>query len=317
MKNKSTKLISIVVPAFNESKIIADSALEIVKVMMDIQKTSLIDDYEIIFVNDGSVDDTWECIKKLHKENNKIIGLSLSRNFGLQTALTAGLNKAKGDYTVMLECDLQDPPKLIKKMLVQLIDTQSDVVYGKRTGRSESGQKQFILKFFHYVYHHISNVKVPQNVGTFSIMNRKALNAMLTFKEKNKYVPGLRYLIGYKQTHIDYHRLDRKDGPAKMTTSKLLELAFNALFSFTDLPLKFCFYLGLVGTTISILVGLYTLITRLLNYNVTVGWSSTLLSIYFFGSVQLIFLGIIGQYIYKIYTEVQNRPNYFVSDEIT
>lgn len=313
---KPTKLISIVIPAYNESKIITNSAFQIVKVVEDIQKTFLIDDYEIIFVNDGSEDDTWDRIKKLHNNNIKIIGISLSRNFGLQAALTAGLNKARGDYTVMLECDLQDPPKLIKKMLVQLINTKSDVVYGKRIRRSESGQKQFVFKLFHYIYHNISNIKVPQNVGTFSIMNRRALNALLTFKEKNKYLPGLRYLIGYKQTYVNYSRLDRNDGPAKMNTSKLLELAFNALYSFTDLPLKFCFYLGLIGTTVSILVGIYALITRLLNYNVTVGWSSTLLSIYFFGSVQLIFLGVTGQYIYKIYTEVQNRPNYFVSDEI-
>lgn len=313
---KTKKLISIVVPAYNESKIIVQSAIEIVKVMIDIQKKHLIDDYEIIFVNDGSQDNTWDCIKKLHNKNSKIIGINLSRNFGLQTALMAGLNKAKGKYTVMVECDLQDPPKLIKKMLLQLINTKSDVVYGKRTGRSESGQKQLIFKLFHYIYHHISNIKVPQNVGTFSIMNRRALAAMLTFKEKNKYLPGLRHLIGYKQTSISYRRLNRRDGPAKMSTPKLLELALNALYSFTDLPLKFCLYLGITGVIISMLAGSYTLITRLLGYNVTIGWSSTLLSIYFFGSIQLIFLGIIGQYIYKIYTEVQNRPNYFISDEI-
>ena len=312
---KTPKMISIVVPAYNEAKIIAHSASEIVRVMETIQKTSLVNDYQIIFINDGSQDDTWDSIKKLHSKNPKIVGISLSRNFGLQAALTAGLNKAEGDYTVMLECDLQDPPKLIKKMLQQLVNTQSDVVYGKRIGRSESAQKQFVFKLFHYVYHHISNVKVPQNVGTFSIMNRRALNAILAFREKNKYLPGLRFLIGYKQTSFSYRRLDRSDGPAKMSTSKLLELAFNALYSFTDLPLKLCFYLGISGVVISMLVGSYTLITRLLGYNVTAGWSSTLLSIYFFGSIQLIFLGIIGQYIYKIYTEVQNRPSYFISDK--
>jgi len=313
---KNKKLISIVVPAYNESNIIFSSVKQILAAIYEIQKISLIDNYEIIFVNDGSEDNTWNCIKKLHSRNKNIKGICLSRNFGLQTALTAGLNKAKGDYTVMLECDLQDPPVLIKGMLIQLINTKSDVVCGKRIGRSESSQKQFVFKLFHYIYHHISNVKVPQNVGTFSIMNRRALLALLTFKEKNMYLPGLRHLIGYKQTFFNYNRLSRNDSSAKMSLSKLIELAFNALYSFTDLPLKFCFYLGLTGTTISILVGLYALVTRLLNYHVTSGWSSTLLSIYFFGSIQLIFLGVTGQYIYKIYTEVQNRPNYFISDEI-
>ncbi|MBI2465074.1 glycosyltransferase family 2 protein [Candidatus Shapirobacteria bacterium] len=313
---KIYKRISIVIPAYNESKIILDSATKVVKEIVEIQKESLVDSYEIIFVNDGSEDNTWSSIQKLHQQNPNILGISLSRNFGLQIALTAGLNKAKGDYTVMLECDLQEPPKLIKKMLIQLVKTNSDVVYGRRTSRSESLPKQLIFKLFHYVYHHLSKNGPPQNVGTFSIMNRRALNAILSFKEKNKYLPGLRHLIGYKQSFIDYKRLDRHDGPPKMTTSKLLELAFNAVFSFTDLPLKICFYLGIAGTVFSILIGLYALVTRLLNYHVTVGWSSTLLSIYFFGSIQLIFLGVIGQYIYKIYTEVQNRPSYFISDEI-
>jgi len=313
MKNK---ILSIVVPAYNEANVIANSATKIVRELNLIKSKKIINSYEIIFVNDGSVDDTWECIKKLHYNNLNIKGISLSRNCGLQTALSAGLTKSKGEYTVMLECDLQDPPELIIRMLAKLIKTKSDVVYGHRISRSESIPKQLIFKIFHYIYHHISNSGVPQNVGTFSIMNRRALNAMLAFKEKNKYLPGLRYLIGYKQTSFDYKRLDRQNSTAKMTTSKLIELAFNAIYSFTDLPLKFCFYLGLFGTSISILVGLYALITRLLNYNVTTGWSSTLLSIYFFGSVQLIFLGVIGQYIYKIFTEVQNRPSYFVSDEI-
>ncbi|EKD43668.1 MAG: glycosyl transferases-like protein [uncultured bacterium] len=313
---KTNKTISIVIPAYNESKIIADSAIKVVKEMAKIQKTKLINNYEIIFVNDGSEDNSWEIIKKLHHKNSHIIGICLSRNFGLQTTLTAGLNKSRGDYTVMLECDLQDPPQLIKKMLTQLIKTNSDVVCGKRSARSESAPKQFIFKLFHYLYHHM-NAGVPQNVGTFSIMNRRALNAILTFKEKNKYLPGLRHHIGFKQTFVEYKRLDRHNSSVKMTTTKLLELAFNAIYSFTDLPLKFCFYLGITGTALSVFVGLYALITRLLNYNVTVGWSSTLLSIYFFGSIQLIFLGVIGQYVYKVFTEVQNRPSYFISDEIS
>ena len=312
---KTSKIISIIIPAYNEGQIIFDSAKKVVKEMVKIQQQKLIDNYEIIFVNDGSEDNTWELVKKLHHKDTHIVGICLSRNFGLQTALTAGLYKSKGDYTVMLECDLQDPPELIKKMLIQLIKTNSDVVYGKRTGRSESTSKQIVFKLFHYLYHHL-NTGVPQNVGTFSIMNRRALNAMLTFKEKNKYLPGMRHHIGFNQTYIEYKRLDRHNSLAKMTTSKLLELAFNAIYSFTDLPLKFCFYLGITGTLLSILVGLYALVTRLLNYNVTIGWSSTLLSIYFFGSIQLIFLGVIGQYVYKVFTEVQNRPSYFISDEI-
>ena len=310
------KLLSVVIPAYNEERIISDSAARVVKVLQEIKKTKFINNYEIIFVDDGSIDETWYLIKNLHNKNSKIVGISLSRNFGLESALMAGLRKSRGDYTVMIDCDLQDPPELIKEMLIKLQITHSDVVYGKRTSRSEASHKQWLFKLFHYIFHMISSNKSPQNVGNFSLMNRRALNALLSFKEKSKYLPGLRYLIGFKQTSISYKRDIRKDGPAKMSSAKLMQLALDALYSFTDLPLKFCFYLGLLGTTISILIGMYALITRLFNYNVTVGWSSTLLSIYFFGSVQLIFLGVIGQYIYKIYIEVQNRPTYFVSEEL-
>lgn len=311
------KHLSIVVPAYNEERIIASSARVIVEVAEEMKKLALISNYEIIFVDDGSTDNTWDLIKKLHKNNLRIVGVSLSRNFGLESALLAGLHRAKGEYSVMLDCDLQDPPKLMIEMLIKLNETKSDVVYGMRKGRSEAGHKQILFKLFHYIFHKVSSNKSPQNVGNFSMMNRRALNALLSFKEKSKYLPGLRYLIGYKQSYIIYKRNERKDGPAKMSSAKLLQLAFDALYSFTDLPLKFCFYLGIVGTMVSVLIGLYALITRLFNYNVTVGWSSTLLSIYFFGSLQLIFLGVIGQYIYKIYIEVQNRPTYFISDEIT
>ncbi len=312
---QTAKLISIVIPAFNESKIISTSVSRVIKTLIKIIKISLINNYEIIFVDDGSKDNTWGCIKNLHKKNSRIKGIKLSRNFGMQTALMAGLKKATGDYTVILECDLQDPPELIEGMLNKLIKTRSDIVCGKRISRSESGQKQFVFKLFHYIFHNISNIKVPQNVGTFSILNRRALTALLSFKEKNRYIPALRYLVGYKQIYVNYERLDRVDGPAKMSTSKLLALASDALFSFTDFPLKFCLFLGFTGVLLSLLVGLYAIISRLFNFNVIIGWSSTLLSIYFFGSLQLIFLGVIGQYIFKIYIEVQDRPDYFISDE--
>lgn len=316
-KVANNKSISVVVPAYNESKIINRSAAAIVKAITKIQANNLVNNYEIIFVDDGSKDNTWNLIRKMHLQNSRIIGVRLSRNFGIHTAITAGLEKSNGEYTVILECDLQDPPDLIEKMLRQLIKTKSDVISGKRISRSESVKRQLLFKAFHFIFHNISNIKVPQNVGTFSIINRKALTALLCFKEKNRYLPALRYLVGYKQTYYKYYRLDRKDSSTKMNTTKLLSLASDAIFSFTDFPLKLCFTLGVVGTFISLVTVLYAMITRLLNFNVITGWSSTLFFINFFGSLQLIFLGVIGEYIYKIYIEVKNRPTYFVSEVTT
>jgi dolichol-phosphate mannosyltransferase len=239
----------------------------------------------------------------------------LSRNFGHQAAYTAGLTYAKGDYVVMMDGDLQDPPEVIKLMYEKLINEKYDIVYGKRTTREEGITKKTLIKIFHCLFKNFSNMDKADNVGNFSLMNRKALQALLSIGEKNRYLPGLRFFVGYRQGFVEYNRLDRDSGEAKMSFNKLLKLAFDAIFSFSDLPIKFCLYTGIIGIIIFFSAGMYVLVDKIFG-TALYGWSSTVLSIYFLGSVQLVFLGIIGEYVHRIYKEVQNRPLFIVREYI-
>jgi dolichol-phosphate mannosyltransferase len=239
----------------------------------------------------------------------------LSRNFGHQAAYTAGLTYAKGDYVAMMDGDLQDPPEVIKLMYEKLIGEKYDIVYGKRTTREEGVAKKTLIKIFHWLFKNFSNMDKADNVGNFSLMNRKALQALLSIGEKNRYLPGLRFFVGYRQGFVEYNRLDRDSGEAKMSFNKLLKLAFDAIFSFSDLPIKFCLYTGIIGIIIFFSAGMYVLVDKIFG-TALYGWSSTVLSIYFLGSVQLVFLGIIGEYVHRIYKEVQNRPLFIVREYI-
>jgi dolichol-phosphate mannosyltransferase len=296
-------LISVVIPVYNESDLIEDLYKAVMSAM-----TKFTDDFEVICVNDGSKDDTLLKLQVCHQRDKRFKVLNLSRNFGHQSAYTAGLSYAKGDYVAMMDGDLQDPPELIADMYKCAIDNQSDVVYGRRTERHETFFKKISIKLFHFIFNKLSNINAPANVGNFSVMNRKALEAFLALEEKNRYLPGLRFFIGFKQDYVDYSRDDRTIGEAKMNFSRLLKLALDALFSFSKLPIKIC--IGIVFTLIGGAVVLYKKLTG----EAITGWSSILVSMYFLGSVQLLFMGIIGEYVHRIFVETQNRPVFIVKD---
>jgi dolichol-phosphate mannosyltransferase len=198
-------------------------------------------------------------------------------------------------------------------MYTKLKSTDSDVVFGLRKERKEKILKRLSIKSFHYIFKYLSNIKAPANVGNFSVMNRKALDAFLKLDEKNRYLPGLRYFIGFKQSSVIYDRPDREIGEAKMSFRRLVSLAFDAIFSFSKIPLKLAFIFGAVGLTLSITGTVVVIIKKIIGDAVT-GWTSSMLSIYFFGSIQLLFLGILGEYIYRIYKETQNRPIYIIRE---
>ena len=301
-------MISLVIPLYNEEKLVDELLDRSIKVLNEIG-----DDFELIIIDDGSKDQTLD--KLIHrKETEKQIKIiSLSRNFGHQAAITAGLDFARGDFVAMMDGDLQDPPELIKEMYILLKSGSFDIVNGKRKSRKEGLQKRLLISVFHKIFRNVSGLKEIENVGNFSMFNRSVLLALLSLKEKIRYLPGLRSFIGFKQGFIEYDREVRTDTKSKMRLKDLLALGLDAIFSFSKTPLKICIFLGIIGVIVFLFAGMYVLIAKIFGFAL-LGWSSTMLSIYFLGSIQLIFLGVLGEYVFRIYKEIQNRPIYFVKE---
>ena len=302
-----TPLLSVVIPVYNEEALIDTLVARCVAALSTVSA-----EFEIICVDDGSRDQTLPRLLAARAAEPRLKVLSLSRNFGHQAAYTAGLHAAKGEYVAMMDGDLQDPPELLPKMWALLRDDAYDIAYGHRTDRAEGWGRQLLIKSFHGIFSNFSKLKEADNVGNFSMLNRRALTAFLSLQEKNRYLPGLRSFIGYRQAGVSYARHARPDGTVpKMSYSRLFALALDALFSFSDLPIKVCLYSGMFGIIVFMLAGIYVLVSKAMG-QALVGWSSLGLSLYFLGSIQLLFLGIMGEYVFRIYRENQNRPLYFV-----
>jgi glycosyltransferase involved in cell wall biosynthesis len=305
LKN-NIEMLSLVIPIFNEEKLIDDLVSRTVAAVESISP-----DYEVIFVDDGSTDNSLNILLIYQKKNRKLKILSLSKNFGHQAAYTAGLEFSKGDLVGMMDGDLQDPPEILAEMYRKISVDGFDVVSGKKTGRKGNNNRNFYAFIFHLLFKNIGDIKEIENAGNFSLMTREAADALMMMKEKVRYLPGLRTFIGFKQGYVEFIRDDRFEGTPKMSLRKLFLLATDAIFSFSKFPLRLCLILGTIGTVIFLFAGIYVLIAKIAGFAVT-GWSSTLLSIFFLGSIQLVFLGVLGEYIYRNYKESQNRPVYFV-----
>jgi polyisoprenyl-phosphate glycosyltransferase len=299
-------MLSLVIPIFNEEKLVDELVKRTISSI-----ESFILDYEVIFVDDGSTDQSLEKILLWQKTNKHIKILSLSKNFGHQAAYTAGLEHSKGDLVAMMDGDLQDPPELLAVMYRKICEEDYDVVSGKRTGRKGKNSRDLYAVLFHLLFKHIGEIKHMENSGNYSMMKREAVDALLSMKEKVRYLPGLRTFIGFRQGYVEFVRDDRFKGNPKMSIHKLLVLAADAIFSFSRFPIRFCLILGSIGALVFMGAGIYVLIAKTYGFAV-IGWSSTLLSIYFLGSIQLVFMGILGEYVYRDYKESQNRPVYFV-----
>ncbi len=298
-------MFSLLIPVYNEESLIDELVRRSVKALETFSSN-----YEILFINDGSTDTTLDKLLAARKIYNGVKIIDLSRNFGHQAAYTAGLEMASGNYVAMMDGDLQDPPEYLVDMFQKMKDENLDIISGFRQGR-KGKRLRIATNLFHTLFKRVSEVNGIENSGNFSIMNREAVNALLKMKETIRYLPGLRSFIGFKHGFFEYIREDRKKGEPKMTLSKLMVLGADAIFSFSKLPIKICLFLGTFGTTIFMLAGIYAIIGKIIGFSLF-GWSSTVLSIYFLGSIQLIFLGILGEYIYRIYKESQNRPIYLV-----
>lgn len=298
-------MFSLVIPIFNEEKLIDELIKRTISAI-----ESFTGDYEVIFVDDGSIDASANLILGYREKNKKIKLVSLSRNFGHQAAYTAGLEYSRGDIVGMMDGDLQDPPEILKDMYHKMIGEDLEIVSGKRTGRKGNKRRNLSSGIFHVLFRHMGDLKNIENFGNFSIMKRIAVDAILSMNEKVRYLPGLRTLVGFRQGYVEYIRDDRYTGRPKMTFTKLFSLAGDAIFSFSRYPIRICLILGTVGTFVFLGAGIYVIIAKITGIAIP-GWSSTLLSLYFLGSIQLVFLGILGEYVYRNYKESQNRPIYF------
>jgi glycosyltransferase involved in cell wall biosynthesis len=299
-------MLSLVIPIFNEEKLVDELVKRTISSI-----ESFTSAYEVIFVDDGSTDQSLDKILSWQKKFRNIKVLSLSKNFGHQAAYTAGLEYAKGEYVAMMDGDLQDPPELLSEMYRMINEEGYDLISGKRIGRKGKNSRDLYAILFHLLFRHIGEIKDMENSGNYSMMKREVVDALLSMKEKVRYLPGLRSFIGFRQGYVEFVRDYRFKGTPKMTIRKLFILATDAIFSFSRFPIRFCLIVGSIGALVFMGAGLYVLIAKIYDFAV-IGWSSTLLSIYFLGSIQLVFLGILGEYVYRNYKESQNRPLYFV-----
>lgn len=308
MKNSNT-MISVVAPAYNESENVHEFYERMSSVL-----NNLTANWEIICVNDGSSDDTLSKLLLLNKTNDKVKVINLSRNFGKEIALTAGLDHAIGDVIIPIDIDLQDPPELIKEML-ELWKSGYDVVYATRTKREgESHLKKATASLFYKLIAKISHIVIPQDTGDFRLLDKKVLLELQRLKETHRFMKGLFSWVGFKQISLPYERKPRHMGTTTFNYWKLWNFAIEGITSFSIAPLQLATYFG---ATVSIFAFIYTIfiITKTLILGVDVpGYASMMVTILFFGGIQLLSIGIIGEYIGRIYNEVKQRPLYIISD---
>lgn len=308
MSNNTQKVeLSIVVPAYNE-----ESNLDYLFERLESVLTSLNTTYEIVCVNDGSKDKTIEYLVKHHHRNQAIKVIDLSRNFGKEIALSAGIDYATGSAVIPIDADLQDPPELIKDLVAKWREGY-DVVYAtRRTRQGESWLKRFTASGFYQTIGKMSRVEIPQNTGDFRLLDRRVVEAVKQMPEKNRFMKGLFAWVGFKQTSIIYDREPRYKGKTTWNYWKLWNFAIDGITSFSFLPLKIWSYIGTCISLVSLLYALFLLFQTLIIGIKVPGYASTIISVLFLGGIQLISLGVIGEYLGRVYEEVKGRPLYFV-----
>lgn len=281
---------------------------------IDLQRQESGWDLEVVLVDDGSKDDSYGKIVELAKIYPYIKGVKLSRNFGHQIAVKTALSFCSGDYVAIIDDDLQDPPSLLPGFFSYL-DQGYDVAYGVRKKRKESVWKKMSYALFYRLLKQMSDTNIPLDSGDFCVMTKRVVQHMLTFNEKNPFLRGIRAWIGFKQIGVEYERHARFDGQSGYTLKKLLKIAMDGIFSFSSVPIRIITILGVIGLTFAVLYSLNVIYGYFAHGYDTKGFATTAILISFFGSLSLICLGLIGEYIVRIYDEVRNRP--FVIVETT
>jgi glycosyltransferase involved in cell wall biosynthesis len=307
-------LVSVIIPCFNEEKVIQTTHARVSASLAGAQPF----EHEILFVDDGSTDGTPARLRELARQDPRVRVIALSRNFGHQPAVSAGIRNCRGDLAVIIDADLQDPPEIIPEMIRQLTETGSSVVYGVR--RKRKGETLFKLataKLFYLLLNLVSEVPLPVNTGDFRVIDRKIINAFNGLSENNKYIRGLVSWMGFKQTPFYYERSPRYEGSTKYTLKRMIRFATTAIFYFSKKPLKLATTLGFLAVLAGFLLSLWILYNKIVNPQYLVsGWTSVILMIIFFGGMQLLTIGILGQYIGSLFDEIKGRPEYIIDETV-
>ncbi len=302
-------LLSVIVPCYNEAAVIEATHQRLLEVL-DGGSIAL----EIIYVDDGSSDSTLTLIRGFHHQDSRAKVLALSRNFGHQIAVTAGLEQARGDAVVIIDADLQDPPEVILEML-EAWRQGCDVAYGQRTDREqESWFKLVSASLFYRLLNRLSDTPIPLDTGDFRLMDRRVVEAIKLMPERDRFLRGMVSWVGFTQQAIPYRRAARHAGETKYPLSKMLRFATDGIVSFSAKPLKLATWVGVVISSLAVIGILYAIGMRLFTDHWVSGWTFLSVAILFLGGIQLLFLGIIGEYIARIYQQGKERPLYLVAD---
>jgi len=301
--------LTVVVPAYNESAVLAAFHQRLAGVLDQLTLSC-----DVLYVDDGSRDDTWAIMQSLAATDSRVGTLKLSRNFGKEAALTAGLDHVDADAAVVIDADLQDPPELIPQ-LVEQWRAGYDVVYATRSARAgETGLKRFTSAAFYRTMESLSEVPVPRDTGDFRLLSRRALNALSQLRERQRFMKGLFAWIGYRQTAVTYLRDPRMAGKTKWNYWRLTQLAIEGITSFSSAPLKLATWTGLAASVAAFLFGLKVMLKALLHGDPVPGYPSLMVVILFLGGIQLLALGVIGEYLGRNYNETKQRPLYFIEE---
>ena len=305
-------VLSIVIPCYDE----ADCLDELYRRVSSVAQSVAGDDYEIVFVNDGSKDATWPAMQRLAAHDPCVVAINLSRNHGHQLALTAGLDLTRGDHILILDADLQDPPELLPDMLAIMETEGADVVYAVRRARAGEGfAKKASAALFYRLLARLTDTDIPLDTGDFRLMTRRALDAFLSLPEQARFIRGMVAWIGFRQVPFAYDRAERHAGETHYPLAKMLRLAFDAITGFSTAPLRFASHAGLALTGASVLLMAYIGYGWLRGTTVQ-GWTSLMLVVVGLGAVQMFVLGLIGEYLGRLYIEAKKRPLYIVADVI-
>jgi polyisoprenyl-phosphate glycosyltransferase len=299
---------SIVVPAHDEEATLPELARRLANLMDALDAPS-----EVILVDDGSRDRTYDCMRRIADSDDRFRIIRLSRNFGHQLAITAGMDFASGDAVVIMDADLQDPPEVVLE-LAQKWREGYEVVYAiRRTRAGETSVKRATAALFYRAFRRVSDVDAPVDVGDFRLVDRRALDAFCALRENNRFVRGMFSWVGFRQTGVPYERRERFGGRTKYPLGRMLRFAADGIVSFSNAPLRVALNLGFIVSGIAFLLGLFAITAKLTGAFAVPGWASIVTVTTFLGGVQLLILGVMGEYIARIYDEVKNRPLYIVS----
>ncbi len=302
--------ISIAIPLYNEEAVLPILHERLTAVLAPLG------DYELVFVNDGSRDNTLSLLRELVARDPHLVVIDLSRNFGHQAAVTAGLEGASGDAIILMDGDLQDPPEIIPE-LVSTWQSGYEVVLARRRSRQDAGLRGVLFKLFHRLFSQISDFPIDSDTGIFGLLDRRAADELIGMKERNRFLPGMRSWIGFRQATVWYDRAARAAGEPKQTIGRLFRYGFDAVFSFSYKPLRLSWLFGLLVSIFAFMYGAVLLVMRVFGINVVLGFTTPTVAIFFLSGVQLVTIGILGEYLGRIYDEVKRRPSYIVAERLT